>query len=135
MSSVPKRMFLSAAAISNVRLLQTFSPLPLICPIHHVVSDEPIPYIDPLYRYKSTRAFENDLDYLLTHFEPLSLLEVAAGRHRSMARKRKVFLVCFDDGRRQAAEIAAPILLRKGVPAALFINPAFVDNTAAFYGL
>ncbi|WP_431217293.1 polysaccharide deacetylase family protein [Puia sp. P3] len=32
-------------------------------------------------------------------------------------------MICFDDGLRQVYETAAPILLRKGVPAAFFPQP------------
>lgn len=128
-----KKIALSAASAINIRVLRSVSPLPLICPYHHVVSDEPIPYIDPLYRYKSTNQFEQDLDYLLTHFEPVTLREVAEGRHLSF--RRKAFLVCFDDGFRQVADTVAPLLLRKGVPAAVFINPAFIDNKEVFYAV
>lgn len=39
----------------------------------------------------------------------------------------------FDDGMREVADVIAPILLRRGVPATFFLNSAFVDNQSLFY--
>jgi Polysaccharide deacetylase len=166
-----KRLCYSAVATLNTGSLQKMSPVEVIIPYHHLVSDEPVPYIQSLYAFKNSRQFEADLDYLLRNFQALTLPEVIQrqreqecrleqqrfglerqqrqqeqlprwqqpGRQNNPSRKedspprKKGFLICFDDGLRQVYEIAAPILLRKGVPAALFINPAFVDNKEIFY--
>jgi peptidoglycan/xylan/chitin deacetylase (PgdA/CDA1 family) len=39
----------------------------------------------------------------------------------------------FDDGLKECAEIIAPILLKKGIPATFFINSGFVDNRKLFH--
>jgi peptidoglycan/xylan/chitin deacetylase (PgdA/CDA1 family) len=39
----------------------------------------------------------------------------------------------FDDGLREFHDVAAPILLRKGIPAVCFLNSAFIDNADLFY--
>ena len=84
---------------------------------------------------RASRQFEADLDYLLRHFRPISLQELLQRQQSPIPPGKKEFLLCFDDGLRQVYETAAPLLLRKGVPAALFINPSFVDNTSIFYNL
>src|ERR1700744_2974044 len=71
-----KRLYFSGISALPVRLLQNRSPLPLLSPYHHLVSDEPVPYIEPLYDYKDTRRFETDLGLLLPHSQPLPLEEV-----------------------------------------------------------
>ena len=129
-----KNAMLSSLGLLDIRWLQRNAPLPLLCPYHHLVSDEPVPYIDPLYSYKNTRQFENDLDYLLRHFRPVSLPEIIHRLSSSdNALPARSFLLCFDDGLRQTYEIALPILLRKGIPAALFVNPCFIDNKNIFH--
>jgi peptidoglycan/xylan/chitin deacetylase (PgdA/CDA1 family) len=135
MSSFGKNVLLSPLRLTNIRWLQRLSPLPLLCPYHHLVSDEPVPYIDPLYAYKNSRQFETDLDYLLRHFRPVSLTDLVQQLSSSpnAGPPPGSFLLCFDDGLRQAYDIALPILLRKGVPAALFVNPAFVGNKTIFH--
>ena len=107
----------------------------MLIPYHHIVSDKKIPYIKSLYNYKTTQQFEEDLDFLLKHFLPISLTEIINHQQKKIPFKQKSFLITFDDGLREMYEIAAPILLKKGISAALFINPAFVDNKEIFYDL
>jgi len=131
MTSVGKNALLSFLRLLNIRWLQRHAPLPVLLPYHHLVSDEPVPYIDPLYAYKNTRLFEKDLDWLLRHFRPVSITDIL---HQTPSAPNS-FLLCFDDGLRQVYEIALPILLRKGVPAALFVNPSFVGNKTLFHDI
>lgn len=141
MSSFGKNVLLSPLGLLNIRWLQHRSPLPILLPYHHLVSDEPVPYIDPLYEYKNTRRFEKELDYLLRYFRPVSLTDLVRDTDPSpsaflspgLSLPPNSFLLCFDDGLRQAYEIALPILLRKGVPAALFVNPCFIGNQTIFH--
>lgn len=142
-----KRLCYSAVATLNTGSLQKMSPVEVLIPYHHLVSDEPVPYIQSLYAFKNSRQFETDLDYLLRNFRALTLPEVIQQQQEQLLRQqeqhpqpdtpagKKGFLLCFDDGLRQVYEVVAPILLRKGVPAALFVNPAFVDNKQIFYSL
>jgi peptidoglycan/xylan/chitin deacetylase (PgdA/CDA1 family) len=137
MGPLLKRLGFSAIAALDLEWLKKRSPIRVISPFHHLVSDQPVPYIEKLYAFKNTLQFEADLDWLLTHFRPLTLQEViaqtaaeAAGHSLSQP---PGFLICFDDGLRWVYETVAPILLRKGVPAAFFINSAFVDNKDIFY--
>jgi peptidoglycan/xylan/chitin deacetylase (PgdA/CDA1 family) len=130
-----KRFYFSGVSGLNIEWLKKKSPLDILIPYHHLVSGVPVPYIQPLYSFKNTRQFESDLEYLLSHFQPVSLTELIEHRKKQIPFRKKSFLLTFDDGLRQVYETAAPILLRKGVPAALFINPAFVDNKEIFYDL
>jgi peptidoglycan/xylan/chitin deacetylase (PgdA/CDA1 family) len=133
MIPVIKRLGFAGIAALNLEWLKRTSPINVISPFHHLVSDEPVPYIEKLYAFKNSRQFEADLDYLLRHFRPLSLEEVIQQEKTGRPFEKPGFLICFDDGLRQVYETAAPILLRKGVPAAFFINAAFVDNQDIFY--
>ena len=133
--NLPKQLFFGAVSRLNPDWLQKKSPIPYIIPYQHLVSDEPVPYVKSLYSFKNTRQFEEDLDFLLKYFSPLSLTDLISHDQKKKDPKKKGFLITFDDGLRQVYEVAAPILLRKGVPAAIFINPAFVDNREIFYDL
>jgi peptidoglycan/xylan/chitin deacetylase (PgdA/CDA1 family) len=133
MIPVIKRLGFAGITALNLEWLKKNSPIRLISPFHHLVSDEPVPYIEKLYAFKNSREFEADLDYFLKNFRPLSLEEVIQQEKTGRPFEKPGFLICFDDGLRQVYETAAPILLRKGVPAAFFINPAFVDNRDIFY--
>jgi len=133
MTSAIKRIVFSGVSSLNIQWLKKRSGINVISPFHHLVSDEPVPWIDKLYGYKNSRQFEADLDWLLRNLRPLSLEQVAEQAQSGRPFQEKGFLICFDDGLRQVYETAAPILLRKGVPAAFFLNPDFVDNRSIFH--
>lgn len=122
--SLPKKLFRAAGHALPLKLLVRASGLELALPYQHTVSDEYLPHIRGLYAYKNTRQFTRDLDWLLQHFAPVHPHEIG---------RRKGFLLTFDDGFREVHDVIAPILLRKGVPALFFINPAFIGNRELFY--
>lgn len=113
-------------------LLRTSYNTPIL-PYHHVVSDEDLPHIHNLYAYKNRKQFLSDLDWLLVNFKPIHPTDLASYVYEEKPLPEKSFLLSFDDGFREIYDIVAPLLLRKGVPAIFFINPAFIDNRELFY--
>ncbi len=112
------------ASIKSLLKLQT----PVFLPFYHVVSNEDLPHILN-YNYRNIEQFEKELDFYLQHFNPISLEELLF----PISSGKKPFHITFDDGLKECAEIIAPILLKKGIPATFFVNPAFVDNKALFH--
>ncbi len=101
---------------------------PVLLPFYHVVSNEKLPHIHN-YQYRNEQEFIDELDFLLRHFKPVELHELLNPEMQG----KKVFHLSFDDGLRQCFDVIAPILVRKGVPATFFVNPAFVDNCQLFH--
>ena len=97
-------------------------------PFYHVVSNQDLPHILN-YNFRNIFQFEKELDFYLKYFEPVSLEFLL--NHRSPS--KKVFHLSFDDGLKECAEIIAPILLKKGIPASFFVNTGFVDNKKLFH--
>jgi peptidoglycan/xylan/chitin deacetylase (PgdA/CDA1 family) len=128
--SLAKNAFYSAVQLLPVKMLQSGG---LLLPYHHLVSNKDVPHIKHLYPFKNIRAFEQDLDYLLKHFIPVTLQEVMTAVKSGQPLPSRSFLITFDDGLREIAENVAPLLLKKGVPAAFFLNSAFLDNKELFY--
>ena len=93
-----------------------------------MVSDESLPHVEPLYRYRTVRQFTDDVDFFLKHYQPVGLSDLLAHISGGKDLPPRAFLLTFDDGFREMAEIVSPILKSKGVPAVFFINSAFVDN-------
>ncbi|TAE87943.1 MAG: polysaccharide deacetylase family protein [Bacteroidetes bacterium] len=89
-------------------------PLPKVSVFYHTIKSNTEPFTKGLYRTITPLQFEKDLDYLLHHF----------GNR---------FELSFDDGLSSCAEVAAPILKRKGIQATFFLNTAFIDNKELFY--
>ncbi len=102
--------------------------LPVFLPFYHVVSNEKLPYILN-YPYRNEKEFEKELDFYLKHFRAATLEDIVSAGHTG----EKMFHLSFDDGLRQCADVVAPILLRKGIPATFFINTAFIDNRKLFH--
>ncbi len=107
-------------------LLKTSTPVFL--PFYHVVSNNDLPHVLN-YNYRDVKQFEKELNFYLQYFNPVSLKDLLT----PIPSNRKPFHITFDDGLRECAEIIAPILLKKGIPATFFINPAFIDNKALFH--
>ncbi len=101
---------------------------PVFLPFYHTVSNEKLPYILN-YPYRNVAQFEKELDSFLKYFIPVSIEELTSGSFS----EKKVFHLSFDDGLRECAEVIAPILLKKGIPATFFLNTAFIDNKALFH--
>lgn len=128
-----KRIFYTLSTACPISLLQKAPASRLLLPYHHLVSDREVPHIRHLYPYKGTKAFEQDLDYLLKHFRPASLEEVIAAKRENRPMHGNSFLLTFDDGLREVTETIAPVLRRKGVPGVFFLNNAFLGNQSLFY--
>ena len=111
----------------SIHQLSKGHEVPVLLPYYHLVSDKEHPF-HYNYNFPSTKRFRKDLDYLLDHFDPISLEELHSGMNL-----RNTFHLTFDDGLRECCEIVAPILKEKGIPATFFINPAFVDNHDLFH--
>jgi peptidoglycan/xylan/chitin deacetylase (PgdA/CDA1 family) len=98
-----------------------------------MVSDDEVLHIKHLYSHKSVKEFSDDIDFILKYFLPISLNDIF--NHLSMRKPLppKALHMTFDDGFREAHDIVAPILIKKGIPATFFINSSFTDNNALCY--
>lgn len=110
----------------------SWSPHSVIFPFYHAVSGQYCPHLNNLYRVPEVRQFEKDLDRLLHFMNPLSV-EDAIRDFRKKTSAKPSFHISFDDGLREAKDVIAPILLRKGIPATFFITSGFTDNCTLFH--
>jgi peptidoglycan/xylan/chitin deacetylase (PgdA/CDA1 family) len=104
--------------------------MPLVVGYHRVVEDvrASAQYsIEPMLI--SARTFERHLDWIGRRFEFVTLDDVAdwvEGRKRFT---RPAAAITFDDGYRDVYQYAAPILRRKGIPAAMFVVTDLVGTS------
>src|SRR6478735_1025353 len=112
-----KKIYYSTASFLPISLLKGISPVNLLLPYHHLISDEEVAHVKNLYGYKSKAQFETDLDYLLRHFQPLNPSALIEHYRNGTAIPRNSFLLTFDDGMREVYDLVEPILTRKGVSA------------------
>jgi peptidoglycan/xylan/chitin deacetylase (PgdA/CDA1 family) len=78
--------------------------------------------------------FEEQMRFLAARHRPLSLEELLAARRGEARLPLRSVLVTFDDGYRDFAEEAWPVLRRQGIPVVLFIPTAYPgDPGRAFW--
>jgi len=128
-----KHYLSSLSGILPFEKLMPFNKHRFVLPFWHAVNDEPLPHLSKLYQVQTTREFERSLDYLLKNFKPASSDDLISLSGSGGKSKKKLFFPSFDDGLTPCYEIIAPILKRKGVQAAFFINPTFVGNHNLFH--
>ena len=121
------------SSLIGLKQLINSAKIQLINIFYHTVSDEYLPHISPLYKFKNTKEFEQDLDFLLKHFQPVSVEDVLLHTQHKKRIEQPSFHLSFDDGLREIYEIVMPVLRRKGIPATVFVNSDFVDNRDLFF--
>lgn len=102
-------------------------------PFYHLVTDNPPTHIRNLYKHKTLAEFKDDLDYLLTHFKPITLKELLEYHQTKKSIPNNSFHLTFDDGLSEFYHIIAPILIEKKIPATIFLNNHFIDNKDLFF--
>lgn len=116
--------------LSSLRRMAGLSPLIVN---YHVVSDEFLPHISHLYRYRDTRSFKSDLDLLLSAYTPIGLSDLLDHMQKQRVLPKNSFLLTFDDGFSELYDVVAPILLEKGIPATFFLTRDALDNQSLIH--
>ena len=136
MNSKPiKRILSSFSSLIPIEKLVSSNRHSLILPFWHSVSDTPLPHLSQLYQVPTIKVFEQTLDFFLLKYKPALADDVLKYSKTRIVPDKKLFFPSFDDGLSECYHVIAPILKRKGVQAAFFINPSFVDNKMLFHRL
>src|SRR5690606_25266352 len=79
------------------------------------------------------KQFEKELNFLQKHYRPIGLEELTKHIFNQTQPKKPSFFLSFDDALRECFTVVAPILKQRKIPAAFFLNTAFVENKDFFY--
>jgi peptidoglycan/xylan/chitin deacetylase (PgdA/CDA1 family) len=110
-------------------LQRRMAPAAVFLPFYHMVSDAPVASLDHVFPdYPNVKEFESHLDFFLRHHVAVDLKAITDHLGGVRPLPKHALHVTFDDGYRQMHDVAAPILLRKGVPATFFVNTVSLDN-------
>jgi peptidoglycan/xylan/chitin deacetylase (PgdA/CDA1 family) len=129
------RLYRPFTGILPLKNLMRLSGVKRLVPLYHAVSDEAPAHLKHLYKVRTARQFENDLDIMLRYYKPVTLQELIHITGEGKPLTRPVFHVTFDDGLSEFYHVVAPILLRKGIAATCFLNNHFIDNRNMMYRL
>lgn len=117
----------------SFRFLRNMSGQRFVFPFYHFVGEKHPPHLRHLYRNITPEQFQSDLEFLLKYYKPASVNDlkqfVAGGKKAN----RPLFFLSFDDGLKECFEIVVPVLKQKGIQAAFFVNPDFIDNQSMFF--
>lgn len=105
----------------------------LLIPFYHAVTNSTPSFIGSLYPPREIENFERDLDVMLELYEPISLeklIEIVSSGNRI---NKNYFHLTFDDGLANFYEVIAPILVKRKIPATVFVNSNFIDNKELFF--
>ena len=116
-----------------VKTLRKLTSKKLIFPFYHSVAFQPLPHIDSLYTLRTEEKFKTDLDFLLTHFNPIEPQQALTSQNEKKQPLKSSFLLSFDDGLSGFYHHESQLLYKKGIPAIVFLNTAFIDNKELFY--
>lgn len=114
-------------------LIKLTRPGKVIALYYHLVNDQDASHVKHLYKYKTTREFIADIEFILKHYSPIDLSELIRGTESRSVSFSNRFLLTFDDGFKEIYDVIAPILKAKGIPATFFICSAFIDNRELCY--
>ena len=101
----------------------------LLILMYHRIADEP----DRFHHALPTQAFIDQIAYVAKHYPCLTENEVCDYLEGRRPLKRTSILVTFDDGYRDTATIAQPILKRHGVPASVFLATSAIGTGKALW--
>jgi peptidoglycan/xylan/chitin deacetylase (PgdA/CDA1 family) len=126
-----KREFLARGlrGFGLLSLLERFARRPclLVFTHHRIGSQASNPFYDPVCS-ASLEAFREQVVYLRDHFRLIKLDELLALAEKGFAFTEPTAMIAFDDGYRDNAVLAWPILQELGVPATFFLPTGFLDN-------
>ncbi|MEM2145415.1 MAG: polysaccharide deacetylase family protein [Candidatus Jordarchaeaceae archaeon] len=105
----------------------------LILPYYHMVSDEELPHISGIYKFRTVQQFKADLEFFLRFYTPVDLQEIICHLEGNRILPKRCFLLTFDDGFREMYDVVAPILYERGVPAVFFLVTSTIDNNELCY--
>jgi peptidoglycan/xylan/chitin deacetylase (PgdA/CDA1 family) len=119
-----RRLEAGLHALLPLGVLERAAARPVVGLFYHLVSDERLPHVAPLYRYKTPAQFAADLAWLAARYRFVT----AAEAEGATAEGRPAVHLSFDDGFAECFSVVRPILLRMGIPCTFFLIDGALDN-------
>lgn len=101
--------------------------------LYHTVSNERLPWVEHLYPLKTPDAFERDLEYLKTHWHPVSHADILAHVEGGTPLPPNAVSLTFDDGFSECYSVVRPLLLKHGIPCTFFVITGVLDGRSMMF--
>lgn len=103
----------------------------LLVVMYHGVSAHD--YSPPVWTQLPVAVFERQIQWLAKHYHPVSLTEVVDAVTHGHPLPDRAMLVTFDDGLKNNATVAYPVLKKYEIPAAIFLTVDFIGTDSFFW--
>lgn len=100
---------------------------------YHIVSDERVPHVWPLFSYKSLQQFTRDMEYVAARYGTDEWLDIRMSLSRDMPGKKRGMFTSFDDGLVECYTKVRPILNSCGARGVFFVITDCLDNRSMMY--
>jgi peptidoglycan/xylan/chitin deacetylase (PgdA/CDA1 family) len=117
-------------SFSRLRKMAGVNPLVVN---YHVVSDQYLPHINNIYRFRNTESFTIDLDFLSSHYKFINLPQLLTHLQKGTKLPDNALLFTIDDGLKEVHSVMAPILKKKKIEPVLFLTKNYIDNKELGY--
>lgn len=115
------------------RWLQNLANRKLVVVNYHSIHKSDADPIINQNPYRTAEAFEQDLIFFKKHYQMVDLTTIINHYRNQTPMPKKSLAITFDDGLAVVYHTIRPILLKHGVSATFFINPAFIDQAGLHY--
>jgi peptidoglycan/xylan/chitin deacetylase (PgdA/CDA1 family) len=102
----------------------------LVLAYHAILSEEKG---EPFRYHHTVDELEAHLDWLGANCTPVGLADFARWKRGEWQPRKPPILLTFDDGFRNNAALAAPLLIKKGFPALFFIVSGYIDGARVLW--
>jgi len=117
----------------DTNILRGLSGINPLLPFYHTVTNERLPHVAHLLKFKNVDQFILDLDYFLRYYKSISLDQLIKHKNESLKIPSNSVHITFDDGLKENYSIIAPLLEERKMNATFFIATDFLDNKNLFY--
>jgi peptidoglycan/xylan/chitin deacetylase (PgdA/CDA1 family) len=90
-------------------------------------------YTPPVWTQLPEKVFRRQIEFLCRYYQPVTMGQVVEAVIGGSSLPEQAVLITFDDGLRNNATVAWPILKKMGVPAAIFLTVDFIGTDRFFW--
>src|SRR5260370_33468029 len=93
--AVASHLLSEGAARMPMEWVRSLSGVSLVVPYYHMVSDIRVPHVSHLYRFRTIAEFTSDVEFLLRHFQPVSLSDIVEALYGTQTLSSPCFHLTF----------------------------------------
>ena len=131
--SLTKKFIMKSSRFVPLILWDSLARPDVIGFMYHLVTDQPVEYVENDFYWKSPAQFESDLQQLTARYQMLTYDELVRVRSGDLKPSRMHAIITVDDGHEECYSVMRPLLLRYGISATFFVTTDFIDNRQMFY--